>query len=228
MILTMYQHVTSILEDEPSNSSDPKFVPDWLHGYLTNVEGIPRNDARDAVWKAIGAIKRARRRGIPSKARGIVREFLTSVGFCMLEDGNRKRVTLTDQRLRRILDRGDPFILPSQEAEAASVEAAKRGVRLTTAAVLVANSEDSRAPDCWRLYLKRRRKPNSVVCLDVVDLVLEHGQPEPGERRSGQALGPNDSTPIGPARKVVREWKMNPRLNAKHAEIAQLFLNRRR
>ena len=226
-IIDMYKHVKRILKSAPQDEGDPKFIPDWLHGYLCHVEAIEAEKAREAVWSALRATDRCR--GIPSKSRRIVREFLERVGFWgYWESSKRRCITLTDQHLRRVIDRGDPLLLSPKKAAAARKEAARRGAQAFVAGVIVAESQDQENPERWRLFLKRRLRADRGGYLDTADLVLERGFPEPGHPRDEVRFGPDDETPIGLGREVVRSWMTQSRRDPKRVELAKLFLRRRR
>lgn len=231
-ILGLHGAVRAILQ-AARRRKDPGVAARYLDAYLVQFEGLAVDESRQVIRTTMDVVARDRCRGVPSTARRIARELIRAVGIPVLVDGDkpaiaklvRKPVVLTDQHLRRIIEKGDPLWLSPQKARQAREEAMSKGVRRTLIEALVRAAPDARD---WRLSLRRSGLPDKGQPMPLVELVIEYGLPGPGEPRDERRLSPSDRTPVGIARDVVREWAATPGRDLEQVGLARLFLRRRR
>ena len=173
---------------------------------------------RRAVRAMLSRMAHANIRGRASRARWIVGELLRVVGVEPWSGPPaRRRIALADQRLRRLLDAGDPARLSDAATKRARRRAEKLGVRSWTSLARV-------APDLYLAMLDSEARPLPRAAR--VYLVLRP-RCKDGSREIEQVFDPDADTGQGKARSLVRAWARDRARTDSQRALAGIFLSRR-
>jgi hypothetical protein len=186
-------------------------------------DGVTQPDAERLIAGALRAVERERLRGAASRSRRIVRFILAHAGlfvgwpaaYLPVEGISQRRVRLTDQRLRRILDAGDPCPRPERPGG-------------TYTGCEVARGEDGSGR--WMLVLERPlvTPKGGTAHFRATPNLVELRIPVAGPGLARKTFGPAGATPLGRASEVVRAWTRRTDVSAQSRDLGKLFLSRRK